>query len=710
MDSTDAQIHARPVVIAPAPANGPGSIIGDVNEQSPCAAMPYTCLNCAKRKVKCDKATPKCSSCRKTMLECLYQAPQSRWRKRKMSDDVLEKLARYENILHQHGLLDAARSPASQQKPEELPISLLCHEPATSINGKLLAGQGKTRYINSGLWRDLEEVEIYRMSDDEIEDSRVIVSAAGDLTSDPLTAAFLGSHQSLHQYHPSHAEAMVLWQAHVENVEPLCKILHVPSIGKMIEFASSEPSLATKTDECLMFAIYHFAISSMTDHECSRKLGQTRTSLLQRYHLATRQALVNAFFLKTTELPVLQALILFLLSCRYTYDPQTYWILTGVAVRIAQRMGIHQDGQKLGLPPFAVQMRRRLFYQLLPLDGVAGQLSGTGIPVVPDGWDLEQPLNINDDQIWPGMTETPKEQRAATDMIFCLSRSCIGKYFIRAAKSAKGADSRQFRDQHEAEILIKEAEREVEDKYIRYCDMVNPLHFLTICMARSGITAMRLKTRLSAARNPTATNADRRDVFQLARKNLDTDAAVYAHVGLRKYQWYANPLFLWGTWDSLIFVLTTLWKTCSILEPSEQENAWSMLDQFYQNHNDFLVSRRALHVALGRLALKAWDAHPPSSSKVQPAFITVLRFGPQTSLASRSNPVTGATPGGGEIGSQAMETGASFPNASSNTSFGNEFLLSDSDGNGKGFDISNDFEINAADWMFWDQLIQNYQT
>lgn len=64
----------------------------------------------------------------------------------------------------------------------------------------------------------------------------------------------------------------------------------------------------------------------------------------------------------TTDTSVIQALILFLLACRYQYDSNTYLILTGVAVRIAQGMRLHRDGEALGLAPFEVQMRRRLFY------------------------------------------------------------------------------------------------------------------------------------------------------------------------------------------------------------------------------------------------------------------------------------------------------------------------------------------------------------
>ena len=59
----------------------------------------------------------------------------------------------------------------------------------------------------------------------------------------------------------------------------------------------------------------------------------------------------------TTSLVVLQALVLHLLSVRDIYEPRAVWSLTGVAVRIAQGMGLERDGVFLGLPPFETEMR-----------------------------------------------------------------------------------------------------------------------------------------------------------------------------------------------------------------------------------------------------------------------------------------------------------------------------------------------------------------
>ena len=60
-------------------------------------------------------------------------------------------------------------------------------------------------------------------------------------------------------------------------------------------------------------------------------------------------------------MPVLQAYTLLLIAIRTQMDSDTLSILTGIAIRLAQRMGIYRDDENLGLPPFVLQMRRWLF-------------------------------------------------------------------------------------------------------------------------------------------------------------------------------------------------------------------------------------------------------------------------------------------------------------------------------------------------------------
>lgn len=301
--------------------------------------------------------------------------------------------------------------------------------------GKLVAGDGKTRYIDSNIWRHLGDDDLNPSSDEEEEDERADSAPAtwtspGGLT-DPVSAALLsiGSpSQNLVDLHPPYDTALELWKIFIENIDPIVKIVHVPSFQPILQRGAASPSSLPKATEALLFAVYHFAASSISDEQCQKIFKQPQTEVFDRLHAAARQALVNAHFMRTTELMVLQAYLLFLLAVRTEYDSHTFWILTGIAVRTAERIGIHRDGEALGLKPFDVQMRRRLFWQLLPLDGLSGQICGTGIAMDSKTWDTKQPLNINDTDIWPGMEEPPKERGGATDMIFCLARSEIGKF------------------------------------------------------------------------------------------------------------------------------------------------------------------------------------------------------------------------------------------------------------------------------------------
>lgn len=665
----------------------------------------YSCLTCARRKVKCDKTKPICSSCRSRGLQCLYQAPPPRRRKRRLSsEDTDEKLARYERILLEHGLLprDTQTSPSTECAPQE-PISLRFIEPhaETSRLGKVVIGHGGSRYFNSITWRNLGDQDTQHVpfeDDYENEGPESALGSTGGVASDPLTGAFMGFRQNLLHCHPTHSEAMLLWNIHTENVEPICKVLHIPSSTKMVEEVSQRPETASRANECILFAVYHFAIFSLTEEKCEKIFGRPRSALMQRFNFATRQALVNASFLTTTDTSVLQALILFLLACRHQYDASTYWILTGVAVRIAQRMGLHRDGETLGLPPFDVQLRRRLFYQLIPLDGIASQLSGTGIAIAPESWDTKEPSNINDEQIWPGMTTKPQEQDGATEMIFCLARACIGKFF---AKAMRGKATGHFQQHSSVEPLIREAENEVEEKYIRYCDVVNPLHFLTIAMARSAITAMRIKARLPRVRDNTATDAERKELFQLAHKIIDTDAAAYDRTGLQRYWWHVSFFWAYGSWDSLIYVLTSL-RRPGLLSPDEIDDTWSKVEQVYSNHGDLLQSRQPLHIAFRNLTLKAWDTNPPSSSVLGPNFISTLRSQQKgradTKAAKDDSKATTSGTGIDKTSPTALNTVVD-----GSSSFGN--LSSD-----MGLEMSSDFSLDTEDWILWDQLIKTDQS
>lgn len=348
-----------------------------------------------------------------------------------------------------------------------------------------------------------------RESSKDDEDDQNTVAGIGPTIQDPLSGSLLGFSQELIEHHPSHEDAKVLWTIYAENVEPLCKVLHIPTTAIMVEKASRHPAKVSKAHECLMFAIYHCVVFSMTEDDCTAQFGSLRTALLSRYEYAVRQALINASWLQSTAMPVMQANVLYLTAIRNRMDPHTFWILTGVAIRIMQRMGLHRDGESLGLPPFEIQMKRRLFWHLLPIEGYAGQISGTGISLAPNSWDTKQPFNIDDDELYPGMKEQPREQRGAPQMLFCLTRTELSNLYNRTGVRISDSGATTLQSDAELERLIDDIENVIETKYLRYCDIVDPLHFLTLDVARSAVTRSQTtdpNASSNEARNPRSTD------------------------------------------------------------------------------------------------------------------------------------------------------------------------------------------------------------
>ena len=137
--------------------------------------------------------------------------------------------------------------------------------------------------------------------------------------------------QSLRFLHPTVPQAMDLWLVFLANVDPIVKIFHVPSTQRMIFEAVTDIEALTPAREALLFAVYLSAVTSLNDEECERIMGEHKQMLRTKLSNATQQALVNAEFLRCTDLTILQALTLYLVSCLLWFSlPRYVWLLIWV--------------------------------------------------------------------------------------------------------------------------------------------------------------------------------------------------------------------------------------------------------------------------------------------------------------------------------------------------------------------------------------------
>jgi hypothetical protein len=189
--------------------------------------------------------------------------------------------------------------------------------------------------------------------------------------------------------HPNEQLARQFWATFKENVDPLIKVLHIPTFEPVFFDAVAHPDKVPKGLETLLFAIYYGAVTSTTPEECLERWGEDRTSLLSKYRFALEQALARANFLYCDETVILQAFIMFLILLRRNDDARKIWTLTGLVVRIAQTLGIHRDGSHFKLPPFEIEMRRRLWWQVCILDARSSEDHGCDPTIVEAQFDTK---------------------------------------------------------------------------------------------------------------------------------------------------------------------------------------------------------------------------------------------------------------------------------------------------------------------------------
>jgi hypothetical protein len=118
----------------------------------------------------------------------------------------------------------------------------------------------------------------------------------------------------LSSLHPEPVQLFRLWQIYLENVNPLLKVTHTPSLQSRIVAAASNVTTISPTVEALMFSVYCMSVLSLTQNECGEIFGVTKENLLTRYQFGCQQALFNCGFLRSEDLDCLTALYLYLVS------------------------------------------------------------------------------------------------------------------------------------------------------------------------------------------------------------------------------------------------------------------------------------------------------------------------------------------------------------------------------------------------------------
>ncbi|PLN76745.1 hypothetical protein BDW42DRAFT_15824 [Aspergillus taichungensis] len=606
--------------------------------------QPLSCFRCAHRKVRCDRVVP-CSNCIRHDAVCDFPQPRTEKRQRRKmagpptSRKTHPRVKRYRDVFDTLG--SEVESMAESPGPAHSPLHDRTPSPDlvdTDAAGRLIVEGNRSRFIEEDLWMRVgEELNASALFPGEDEDDGTGGLALG---LSPETRSTEGLYPSHHHFHQ-------LWSIYLSNVHPITMILHAPSARGILEEAAKGPGHASKDDAALLFATMVGALTSVTDAECARLLGEKRSVLLARYRLGCEVALTNANFLISSNLCVLQAYTIYLVAINPHVDPCKMWNLSGIATRNAQRLGLHQELVS-GLTAFETEMRRRLWSQIAILDVTSTQSVGLQTHI---SHKFPTPSNVNDADIFPSMKEAPKQRIGATDMIFCNLRHKVMKFMgqVNSGKRPWAASGKQWTPavnqlyRTERERAVAELEDELELELLRYCDMLNPVHFFTVIVARLTLCKLRYSTwkpRLGGKSESDCSEKDRDGRFTAALKVLEYENNANSQPSIQRFLWHAHQHF---SWSSLVQILGDLMtRPCG----EHAEQAWEQVRLLYSCRPSLYQTAKSkfpIHRGINKMVVDAWRVKETAASDcgrtlTVPAYITVLREHEQRVESMGQNP------------------------------------------------------------------------
>ncbi|KAF3764249.1 hypothetical protein M406DRAFT_91697, partial [Cryphonectria parasitica EP155] len=472
---------------------------------------------------------------------------------------------------------------------------------------------GKTRYVSSVFWSkitdELDEIrnETQRLTDGEsdVSDDESLVAPATTRSSGDHHAFVFGYRSAdvdLRALHPLPSQIPYMWQLYQENVDPIVKVIHIPTVDKLVKETRKNLDKLGPANECLMFAIYFAAITSIDAADVQTNFGVERDELISKYRFALEQALAKANFITTSELVVLQAFIVFLVLVRRHDDTRFCWTLTGLAIRIGQSMGLHRDGTYLpGLTPLEIEMRRRLFWALCILDLRSAEDQGTELTIADKTFDTELPLNINDTDLTDETTEMPKPRQGVTDMTFSLIRyevcAAARRLYVVSSSSPVQCPRDIAISLEERESMVRAIYENVEARYFKDASTsCNAQLWTAANIARVIVAKMTLviyqPVLLPGADGQVLSDEIRERIFTAATEIFEYNHQLNSDPRSRQWKWLFQT---YTQWHAVAYVLMEIARRPWA---AGIERAWTALNSVFANPSPDDLGRIAGHQAM----------------------------------------------------------------------------------------------------------------
>ncbi|KAI0202743.1 hypothetical protein F4808DRAFT_57534 [Astrocystis sublimbata] len=557
---------ANPTLRAPA---------NEAGEQQP--VSPWSCYPCRRRKVRCDRRYP-CSLCLKGNLDCSFpisgrtptrrhDLPSFTPRKEKQ-EDLLGRLRRLESLVSSFGEepegndsshrgtrsnppTAGSRHGLNGRQHEKSDMAHVTHE-----LGTLIMNDNESMYVGNWLWGVIcDEIKHIRQS---VEND--------DVASEPLDPSILRSSTesvpflwgsadiSYKILHPLPSQIFFLWETFIDNIDICIKVLHVPTVGRIIKKAKGKFHSMTPGMEALMFAISLAAITSLSEDDVRENFGEEKKVLLARFKLGTEQSLSRAGLLNTTDINTVQAFVIYLEMVKQELGQRASWMLAGLLMRIAAGMGLHRDGSHFpNVSPFDSEIRRRVWYHICFLDACVGDCQVFNIGIDENMFDTKPPSNLDDADITCDMASLPASKDGYTDSTLCILR-CRIWHFGREFRTSINVGPRGSAQLDPLAKFKKGMAQDLE-KYMK----PEANHFHIFIRTIIAVELTRFDHILHVAYNfkPSDGSEKSSQGFALAIASLENTFRLAGQPNTAQWKWFLHSSVQWHTMSTVMVHLST---------------------------------------------------------------------------------------------------------------------------------------------------------
>ncbi|KAJ5511938.1 hypothetical protein N7453_004041 [Penicillium expansum] len=533
-----------------------------------------SCLRCHEHKIKCDKGSP-CSKCMRQKVTCQYPGPSraKRQNPKKSTTDIAVRLEQLEQLIA--GMI-RERPTGSDSENQDQSASLSMSTGRSDYGPPSTHSAAADRPTQQGFLdkdgRYINEPLLSRVLEKEQELKSAIGSPIGAtsprrpvLRADGLFANPLSVQIDPQELYPSRWEGVFLWQTFLGRVEPLVKVLHVPTAQSLIFSAISRPESVRADVRALLFAICFAATTTLLSDDIQ---NEVRHANLRRYQQGLELSLYHSDFLDAPTLTSLQAMVIYQTCFRFSNSGRSGWTLHGVTIRAAQSIGLQRDGKNFKLSQLECELRRRTWGHIQSADMRVAEDHGLSVPDNDYG-DTELPLNIDDQNLSHTSIIPAVSQDRWTELTFTLIVVEINKVRPVLLRSLAGAS--------DPERLIAEFKGSIEEKYLRHSDPDIPIQRFGFLLGRLLLTKTEvcIRQKQLQSQGPAAYSLD----HNLVQKTL-AQACYGLEIGVEMHDNEILRGFRWLMMTHTQYHLFTfiLWALCVYPTGPYVERAWSVIN------------------------------------------------------------------------------------------------------------------------------------